>query len=43
MVEVDMIVINVEGFQEAEEGLLCEDGQLFSFNNATLWQTEQNL
>ena len=43
LVEVDMIVINVEGFQEAEEGLLCEDGQLFSFNNATLWQTEQNL
>lgn len=43
LVDVDMIVINVEGFQEAEEGLLCEDGQLFSFNNATLWQTEQNL
>lgn len=43
LVEVDMLVIDVAGFNEATEGLLCEDGQLFSFNNTTLWQTERNL
>lgn len=43
IVEAELLVINVEAFQEAEQGLLCEDGQLFSFNNATLWQTEQDL